>query len=158
MRAAAHLAAVAMVAGLAMASPACRAPARSGTRVAPGLPPSQVGLVKEPIDRVPVPPAVAFNTSSPGERVPAARPYAGAPPTIPHGIADFLPITRDQNACIECHAVEEKVEGEPTPIPESHHIDLRNDPEKLRPTVSGARYNCITCHASQTDAKPLPGG
>jgi cytochrome c-type protein NapB len=70
-------------------------------------------------------------------------------------VAEFLPITMAENQCVECHAVEEKEEGEPTPIPTSHYVDLRNAPGETRDELAGARYVCITCHAAPGFNPPL---
>ena len=34
-------------------------------------------------------------------------------------------------------------------------MNLRHAPGTQRDEVAGARYNCILCHAPQTDAEPL---
>jgi cytochrome c-type protein NapB len=120
-----------------------------------GIPDAQIGLSKESVLEVPSPEEVAFETAGPGEKPVVPRAYEGSPPVIPHAIDDLLPITRENNSCLDCHVVEEKLEGEPTPIPRSHYIDLRNAPSKVRETVAGARYKCTTCHAAQTGAAPL---
>jgi cytochrome c-type protein NapB len=98
---------------------------------------------------------VKENDSAPGDRPVRPRPYPGAAPAIPHGVSDFLPITKDQNACVDCHAVAQKKKGEPTPIPSSHFVDLRNAPEKRQEKVAGARWVCTACHVSQQDVAPL---
>ncbi len=121
----------------------------------PSTPDAQIGLVKgEPSEVLP-PPAVKENDSAPGERPVRARPYPGAAPAIPHGIEDFLPITKAQNACVDCHAVSEKKKGEPTPIPPSHFVDLRNAPGTRQEKVAGARWVCTACHVPQQDVAPL---
>jgi len=123
-----------------------------------GIPPAGMGLVREDVAAVPVPDAVHDNTSAPGDR-PLPTPWnENAPPPIPHGIADFIPITRAENACADCHAVAEHEEGGPTPIPPSHYRDLRNAPDVVRETIAGSRYVCTSCHVAQTDAAPLPAG
>lgn len=143
---------------LALVTVACGAATRDdGSRHDRGVPDTQIGLSRGSVFDTPVPAAVNENTSEPGERPPLPRPNPVAPPRIPHGIADFVPITRDGNACIDCHLVAEKVEGEATPIPESHFIDFRNAPGRVRETPAGARYNCTACHVPQTDASPLVG-
>jgi len=53
--------------------------------------------------------------------------------------------------------VEEKEEGEPTPVPESHFHDLRNAPDERMEVVAGARYVCTTCHVTLTRTEPLVG-
>jgi len=81
----------------------------------------------------------------------------GAPPRIPHGIADFLPITAARHPCLECHDRRNAAEVEAVPLPASHYRDLRRAPEVDRETVAGARYVCVSCHVPQTDAPPLVG-
>jgi cytochrome c-type protein NapB len=119
------------------------------------IPEVKIGLAEAGPAEVLVPPAVKENESAPGERPVRARPYPGAAPAVPHGIADQLPITKDQNACVDCHAVAEKKKGEPTPIPASHYTDLRNAPEKRQEKVVGARWICTSCHVPQHDVAPL---
>jgi cytochrome c-type protein NapB len=77
---------------------------------------------------------------------------------ISHGIAEFLPITRSSNLCLDCHGVPgPKKKGEPTPVPASHFVDFRKAPGKKGEKVAGARWICTACHVPQTDAKPLVG-
>jgi nitrate reductase cytochrome c-type subunit len=74
---------------------------------------------------------------------------------IPHSIDDFTPITRSENLCVDCHGVAEKVEGEATPMPPSHYVDLRNTPGKQGEAPAGARWLCVSCHLKQTAAESL---
>jgi cytochrome c-type protein NapB len=120
-----------------------------------GIPDSDVSLRRASVFETPTPSAVPENESAPGELPPIPPPNEEAPTVIPHGIGDFLPITADSNMCVDCHGVEEKEEGEPTPIPASHYVDLRNAPEEKRAKVAGARYLCVSCHVSQTAVEPL---
>lgn len=122
-----------------------------------GTPDDDIGLAKGSVFEVLNPDAVLPNTSEPGDEPLIAPAFVGFPPPIPHGIEEFLPITLDENQCIDCHAVEEKEEGEPTPIPGSHFRDLRNAPDELREDLAGARYVCTTCHVTLTRAEPLVG-
>ena len=118
---------------------------------------ADLGLSKGSVFDVPTPPAVKADESSPGEAPLLPRPYVIAPPRVPHAIADFLPITQKQNACLDCHAVKEKRPGEPTPMPPSHYIDYRHAPDRVGVHVAGARYVCLSCHAAKTDAPDLVG-
>ena len=118
---------------------------------------TELGLSKGSVFDVPAPPAVKTNESNPGEAPLLPRPYVIAPPRVPHGVADFLPITQKQNACLDCHAVKEKKQGDPTPIPPSHYTDYRNAPDRVGGQVAGARYVCVSCHAAKTDAPDLVG-
>lgn len=121
------------------------------------IPDDRIGLVDADIRDTPTPQAFEENTTEPGEMPARAPVYPGSPPVVPHGIADFLPITREQNLCMDCHKVTEKVDGEPTPIPPSHYVDLRNAPDITQDEVVGARFKCTACHVPQTDAPPLVG-
>lgn len=121
------------------------------------MPVNAIGLSPGSLDDVPTPPRVVSNDSEPGDRPLLPRVFAGAPPLMPHGAADYLPIEREDNACVFCHQVEEKVEGDATPIPQSHYRDLRNAPAVVRKEVAGARWNCIACHPPLSDAVPLVG-
>ena len=69
------------------------------------------GLSKSSVFEVPSPPEVTQNRTDPGEVPPVPPPFGEAPPIIPHGISDFVPVTLGENMCLECHLVEEKVEG-----------------------------------------------
>jgi nitrate reductase (cytochrome), electron transfer subunit len=120
-----------------------------------GIPDRSLGLSKTSVFEVPAPPLVKENDSAPGERPAPPRVHEGAAPVIPHGVEDFLPITLEQNSCIDCHGVEKKVKGEPTPIPPSHYTDLRRDPRKPGKEVVGARWTCVSCHVPQHDVLPL---
>ncbi|MEE9219050.1 MAG: nitrate reductase cytochrome c-type subunit [Acidobacteriota bacterium] len=118
-------------------------------------PDTEIGLSKGSVFESLSPDPVIEDQAEPGDKPLLPRAYPGSPPLISHGVADFLPISRDQNACIDCHQVELKEEGEPTPIPRSHFVDLRNAPAQVRETPAGARYNCVSCHVPQTNAGPL---
>jgi cytochrome c-type protein NapB len=121
------------------------------------IPDKDVGLSRTAPMEVAAPPKVKENDSSPGDRPVRPRAFPGAPPAVPHGVADLLPITREANACVDCHAVKERKKGEPTPLPPSHYVDLRNAPGKPGEKVAGARWVCVACHVPQQDVKPLVG-
>lgn len=120
------------------------------------IPEKDVGLSRTAPMEVAAPPRVKENDSAPGERPARPRPHPGAAPAVPHGTSDFLPITREANACVDCHAVAgKKRKGEPTPLPASHYVDLRNAPDRRGEKVAGARWVCTACHVPQHDVKPL---
>jgi len=120
-----------------------------------GISDATLSLSRTSVFEVASPPAVVSTAPEAGESIPLARAHSEAPPVVPHAIGDFLPITREANACADCHAVEERVEGEPIPIPPSHYVDLRNAPGVRRDEVAGARWVCVSCHVPRTDAPPL---
>jgi cytochrome c-type protein NapB len=121
------------------------------------IPDRELGLSTESVFEIPSPDPVSENRTDPGEKPPLPRAYPGAPAIIPHGVVDALPITRQQNLCLVCHLVKEKAKGAPTPVPRSHFIDMRNSPSRVGERLVGARYDCVACHVSLTEADPLVG-
>ncbi len=116
-----------------------------------------LGLAKGSVFDVLTPPVQAVNTTDPGDRPSVVRAYADAPPRIPHAVADFMPIRRQENWCADCHMTDWRApeEGEPTPIPSSHYIDLRSGSDEIGESIVGARWVCVSCHVPVTDAPPL---
>ncbi len=119
-----------------------------------------LGLDKHSVFDTPDPIVAVDTAADPGDNALLGNYFDEAPPLIPHQIAEFLPITLDNNQCLECHDQPEMIgkeipEGEPTPAPASHYTDLRRDPDKVTGHLVGARYVCTQCHAPQDEAKPL---
>jgi cytochrome c-type protein NapB len=121
----------------------------------PGTPDRAIGLLQGSVFDVPSPNPVVPAGGDPGDDPVLPRAFPGAPPLVPHQISDFLPVSRDENQCVDCHGVAEKVAGEPTPIPDSHYIDLRRAPAERADRIAGARHVCVSCHVPQTSAAPL---
>jgi cytochrome c-type protein NapB len=117
------------------------------------VPDSKIGLAHGTVFEVLSPDPVVPDSSEPGDRHAAPAWNKVAPPMIPHGIEDFLPITRDSSACVDCHMIDEQAEGDPTPIPASHRIAAK---EGESAALDGRRWICNSCHVPLTDAKPLP--
>jgi nitrate reductase cytochrome c-type subunit len=120
-----------------------------------GIPDTELGLSKSSVFDAPAPDKTRANQSDPGDRPLFPRGFSDQPPVIPHGVVEFLPITLADNLCIECHNTEEKLPGEPTPIPPSHYVDLRIALRVSGDEIVGARYNCVSCHISPCDNEPL---
>ena len=116
-----------------------------------------IGLAKGSVFDVLVPPVAATNTADPGDAPPVAPAFDLAPARVPHAVADFMPISRDDNWCVDCHLTDWTApqEGEATPIPSSHYMDLRNGDHEIGDTLIGARWVCVSCHVPVTDAPPL---
>lgn len=149
---------LALVAGaVLMAAQEPEPAAEAASEAAQAVPDTELGLQKGSVFEPAPPPPVQANESFPGDRPALRAPHPEAPPPVPHAIADFLPITRGDNACVDCHWLEEKEEGLPTPIPESHFIDYRNAPDAVGEEVVGSRWVCTACHVAQTDNPPLVG-
>ncbi len=101
------------------------------------------------------------------------RAFQDAPPMIPHNIEGMLPITFQDNQCISCHSPEVALDMGATPIPASHHTnfrpqhkllagekfvkitdDMKNEVSiKKQDTLVGARFNCVQCHAPQSQGE-----
>ncbi|MEY4591420.1 MAG: hypothetical protein RIR18_315 [Pseudomonadota bacterium] len=78
------------------------------------------------------------------------RTFINQPPVIPHGIEKYVPLTMEENACMECHQSDE-LRGKPVPqIGKSHFTEV--DGKK---TLSMMRFQCDSCHVPQVDAPPL---
>jgi cytochrome c-type protein NapB len=123
-----------------------------------GVPDRSLGLSKTSPFEVPEPSKWAFVKESPGGNDRLARAFPISPPRIPHDVTDYLPITATKNRCLQCHDVEKAATpDDPTPIPASHRIDLRNAPEVKKKEVSGARWICTACHVPQAQADPPVG-
>jgi cytochrome c-type protein NapB len=108
---------------------------------------------------VPDPAGFTWNDDDPGGNDLLPRAFPLAPPRIPHGVTDFVPLTPKANACLDCHALGAGADA--PELPPSHRTDLRHSPDKVEATVAGARYLCLACHVPTSDAKaartrPLP--
>jgi len=120
---------------------------------------SQLGLNKQPLKEMTSPSGFTYSDKFPGSSEVLPRSYQGAPPQIPHNIEAFLPVSKDNNMCKGCHDTPDnigkpRVKGMPTPIPESHYIDVRHD-KKKGDQVIGARTVCTQCHVPQAQVQPL---
>jgi len=121
-------------------------------------PDNQMGLSKTSVYEDPSPEVFQYPQADPGASQALPRAFSGAPPQIPHGIADFMPITAQKNECNGCHDKPARigkklVKGLPPPMPESHYH--KADTGKLE--FSDTRYVCVQCHTPQADVKDLVG-
>lgn len=85
-----------------------------------------------------------WNDRTPGSTKPLPRPYPGAPPLVPHGIAG-LAITRETNSCLDCHR-------DGTDLGDGHTAT------KVPPSHLSLRHNCLQCHAPQAVGATPPIG
>ncbi len=91
-----------------------------------------------------------WNDQAPGSTKPLPRPYPGAPAIVPHAVEDRA-ITRDANACLDCH-LEGADMGDghtATKVPPSHFVNPKTK-EISTGAVTGTRYQCLQCHATRT--------
>ncbi len=98
-------------------------------------------------------PPVKYTEEAPGTGKVLPTSYPTAPPQIPHSVEGFVPITKDNNSCLNCHSPDVAKDMGAVPIPESHYIDPITG--KKLDHVAGARFMCTTCHAPQANTKPL---
>jgi cytochrome c-type protein NapB len=119
------------------------------------VPEEQIGLAEGRLEDLPPIAPLPTPPPEPGEAPAVPASFEGAPPSVPHTIADYLPITRDENLCVDCHLVQDKEPGDPTPIPESHFMDLRHSPDVRGDALVGTRWSCVACHVAPQGVEPL---
>ncbi len=116
---------------------------------------SELGLRKAEVtteQKVNLPP-VKYTEEAPGTGKVLPTSYPTAPPQIPHSVEGFVPITKDNNSCLNCHSPDVAKDMGAVPIPESHYIDPITG--KKLDHIAGARFMCTTCHTPQANAQPL---
>ena len=123
-----------------------------------GTPDTALGLSKGSVADVPEPLLWAYVKETPGGNDLLPRAYPQAPPRVPHRVADYLPITLERNRCLTCHGIsQKKMEEDPTPIPQSHYVDLRYAPGAVGKGLADSRFVCTSCHVPQADVPPPVG-
>ena len=147
-----------LVLGLAAAGCGDEAVVDAGPQDLPPAKPvadGDISLLRGSVFDTPTPAGVTWVNNMPGNNEKQTPMFEGAPPVIPHVVNDFLPITHDENGCIECHLSTDPDEEAPQ-LPDDHKTDLRNSPDKVGQTVAGARWACVLCHVPTSDVKPFP--
>lgn len=107
----------------------------------------------EPLMDPSITPAADFGAADPGESKLLTRAFENAPPLIPHNTDGLLPITMDENTCLDCHLPENALDAEATPTPASHLYDIRRN--KQLSDLNPANYHCTLCHATQAKVDGL---
>jgi cytochrome c-type protein NapB len=82
------------------------------------------------------------------------RTFVGQPPMVPHTVDQYVPLTMEENACLECHITTE-LRGQKVPRVGESHFSKTLKRRDGSPAVSMDRFQCDTCHVPQVDAKPL---
>jgi len=83
-----------------------------------------------------------------------ARTFVGQPPMVPHTVEKYVPLTMEENACMECHQTPD-IRGQKIPqIGESHFSKTRKA-KNGKPALEMSRFQCDSCHVPQVDAKEL---
>ncbi|HTY03941.1 MAG TPA: nitrate reductase cytochrome c-type subunit [Rhodocyclaceae bacterium] len=98
----------------------------------------------------------AYDAKIPGVGQPhmIVRTFVGQPPLVPHDVEKYLPITQDDNACLECHITDE-LRGQKIPKAGQSHFSTTRKRADGSPDIEMARFQCNNCHVPQVDAKPL---
>jgi cytochrome c-type protein NapB len=116
------------------------------------------GLSKTSVFGTPTPEAFSYPKTKAGKSENLPRAYEGIPPQIPHKVDSYLPISPEDNQCLECHDKPEligKKDTKKSPMSKSHYIDPRSNSQEMADEVVGARFNCTQCHVPQSGAPAL---
>ena len=105
-------------------------------------------------DHAPVSKSYSEKTPGVGDQHLITRTFLTQPPLVPHAIEKYVPITYDDNGCLECHITDE-LRGKKLPKMGASHFSKTALDEDGNPVVEMSRYQCDTCHVPQVDAKPL---
>lgn len=100
----------------------------------------------------------AYSDGKPGYNDRLAKSWDELPPAVPHRVEEFLPVTADDNQCLDCHDVPKYI-GQPfnmdrskkskSPMSEEHYASKDLD------EINNARYNCTQCHVPLSNAPAL---
>jgi len=135
------------------------AAAPPATAPPPGVPDSSLGLSKTSVFDAPAPAAFAHGQLPAGKSELLPRAFPGAPPQVPHRVSKYLPITREDNRCADCHDDPDHFDGgvakgKPVPMPRSHYVMVAGEGGEV-PELSGRRHVCVTCHVPQASVPDL---
>lgn len=102
------------------------------------------------------PPVREYAEKVPGVGQPQliARTFIGQPPMVPHTVEKYVPLTIEENACLECHITDE-LRGQKVPKIGESHFSKTFKRKDGKPAVEMSRFQCDTCHVPQVDAKEL---
>jgi nitrate reductase (cytochrome), electron transfer subunit len=105
-------------------------------------------------DRAPEAKVYAAKVPGVGQPHLIERTFVGQPPMVPHDTEKYVPITIEENACLECHITDE-LRGQKVPKIGESHFSKTIKKKNGQPAVEMSRFQCDTCHVPQVDAKPL---
>lgn len=123
-----------------------------------GIDALNMGLSKTSVFDTPTPEPFNYSDTKAGKSKVLPRAYPGMPPQIPHKIDTYLPITAEDNLCLDCHDKPNLIGKENTgksPMSRAHYVDLRGSDDEMKGEVVGARFNCTQCHVPQSGAPAL---
>jgi nitrate reductase (cytochrome), electron transfer subunit len=105
-------------------------------------------------DRAPEPKAYGEKIPGVGQPQLIARTFVGQPPLVPHAVEKYVPLTIEENACLDCHITDE-LRGQKVPKIGQSHFSKTAKRKDGSPAVEMTRFQCDSCHVPQVDAKPL---
>lgn len=111
----------------------------------------------------------SYTDSEAGESKLIDRAFPDAPPQIPHTVVDMLPITANDNECVDCHHPDNVASKADLPLPKSHFsrpvmgsggegnpmVWVVKGYEDAKDVV-GSRYDCTICHTPQATNVDTP--
>lgn len=105
-------------------------------------------------DRAPEVKAYAAKLPGVGQPQLIERTFVGQPPMVPHTVDQYVPLTMEENACLDCHITTE-LRGQKVPKIGESHFSRTIKKKDGSPAVEMSRFQCDSCHVPQVDAKPL---
>ncbi|QCT94361.1 nitrate reductase cytochrome c-type subunit; periplasmic nitrate reductase electron transfer subunit [Caminibacter mediatlanticus TB-2] len=101
-------------------------------------------------------PIVKYNDQAPipGKVKPFKKSFVTAPPMIPHSVEGMVPITKNNNMCLNCHMPQNAKALGVIPMPRDHFVDNFEN-GKVVHKVAGSRYFCTLCHTPQAKLDPV---
>jgi cytochrome c-type protein NapB len=105
-------------------------------------------------DRAPAVKSYAEKMPGVGQPALISRTFIGQPPMVPHTVEKYVPLTMEENACLECHITDE-LRGQKVPKVGESHFSKTLKRKDGSPAVSMDRFQCDSCHVPQVDAKEL---
>jgi len=130
-----------------------------GNALAGAIDELNMGLGDDAVFNDPTPATAAYPQTKEGKNDRVKPAYHTAPPVVPHRMETHLPITMEENGCLDCHDQYKKIGSKyvkgkkKLPMPKSHYGGFAG--KGVKDEVSGARYTCVQCHVQASDAVPL---
>ncbi|CAD7842425.1 MAG: Nitrate reductase cytochrome c550-type subunit [Olavius algarvensis Gamma 3 endosymbiont] len=121
---------------------------------------AEIGLSKTSVFNTPDPEVFVYDDTRARYSKAMARAFPGAPPQVPHEVASMLPITLEDNQCLECHDRPDEIDAEEAvkggnPMNKAHYSKVGAMGSDEGWNLSGARFTCNQCHVPQAGVAPL---
>jgi cytochrome c-type protein NapB len=120
---------------------------------------SDIGLSKTSVFNTPDPEVFVYDETRARYSKPMERAFPGAPPQVPHEMVSMLPITLDDNQCLECHDRPDEIGADEVkggqPMDKMHYSEVGAEGSEEGWRLSGLRFTCNQCHVPQAGVAPL---